>query len=108
MCNDAKDSSRESSRIENDPQSHRMGSTPERQPRATYYHTEAGSVNDNILSRRALCRYVFLDRGKSLEDAKLGYGPVQLCIIIRDAMLSHYELYKIAGKLHSGTLTSCL
>lgn len=55
--------SRESSRIESGPQSHRMGITPERQPRATYYHTEAGSVNDNILSSRAHCRY---------EDCKAG------------------------------------
>lgn len=44
----------ESSRIENDPHSHSMGVTPERQPRAAYYHTEARSMNDNILSRRAL------------------------------------------------------
>lgn len=75
---------------------------PERQPRAAYYHTEARSINNNILSRRALFSWSW----KSLEDAD--YGPVQLCSIVRDAMLSHYELYKIAGILHSGTLPSCL
>lgn len=96
----------ESSRIENGPHSHSMGVTPERQPRAAYYHTKARSINDNILSRRTHCGYVFRGRGISLEDAE--YGPVKLCGIVRDAMLSHYELYKIAGIIHSGTLPSCL
>lgn len=68
------------------PQSHRMGSTPDRQPRAAYYHTDEESVNDNILSRRAHCRYFSRGRGKSLEDAKLDHGPVQLCSIVRDAI----------------------
>lgn len=98
--------SRDSSNIEKDPHSHSMGGMRERQPRAAHYHTETRSRNDNILSRRIHCRYVFRGRGKSLEDADC--GPVQLCSIVRDAMLSHYELYKIAGILHTGTLPSCL
>lgn len=96
----------ESSRIENNPHSHIMGGTPERQPRTACYHTEARSIKDNILSRRTHCRYVFWGREISLEDAE--YGPVKLCDIVRDAMLSHYELYKIARILHSDTLPSCL
>lgn len=40
------------SSIENDTHSHSMGGTPERQPRAAYYYTEARSINDNILLRR--------------------------------------------------------
>lgn len=66
-----------------------------------------GGVNGNLLSHRTHCPYVFRGREKSLEDAKLDYGPLQLSIV-REAILSHYELYKIAGILRSGTLPSCL
>ena len=69
---------------------------------------KTASINSTFLSSRTHCRFIFCGRGKSLEDPKLGYGPVQLCSIIRDAMLSHYELYKIARIFHSGTLPSCL
>lgn len=98
----------ELAKIESGQQSHEMGNTPDRQPKAAFYHTEMPSENCTLLSRRTHCRYIFCGRGKTLEDAKLDYGPVQLCCIIRDAMLSHYELYKIAGILHSGTLPSCI
>ena len=99
---------KESREPEDDPQFHRMGSTPERKPRAAFYHTKAGSVNDNLLSRRTHCRYVFRGCGKSLEDAtKLDYRPLQLSIV-RETMPSHYELYKIAGIFRSGTIPSCL
>ena len=95
------------SRIENDSQFHRMWSTPERKFPAAFYDTKAGSVKDNLLSRRAHCRYVFRGRGKSLEDAKLDYGPLQLSIV-REAMLSHYEPYNIAGIFRLGIISSCL
>lgn len=70
--------------LKSDPQSHRTGSTPERKPRAAFFHTEAGSVNDSFLSRRTHCRYVFRGRGKSLEDVRVDYGPVctYSCVVL--------------------------